>query len=58
VPSEGILSSSIKIESKDSAWKPAPVMGIPMQPKIVNNIEPMYSLNPNVKVPKPTLGNT
>lgn len=25
--SEGIISSSLKIESKDSAWKPAPIMG-------------------------------
>ena len=26
-PSEGIISSTMKIESKDTAWKPAPVMG-------------------------------
>jgi len=27
VPSEGVISSSLKIESKDSGWKPAPIMG-------------------------------
>lgn len=50
------MSSSMKIESKDNQWKPAPIMGASQQPKIVNNIEPMHSLNPNIWVPKPTLG--
>jgi hypothetical protein len=57
IPSEGqFMSSSMKVESKDNQWKPAPIMGAPVQPKIVNNIEPQNSLNPNIRVPKPTLG--
>ena len=26
-PTEGIISSTMKIESKDHQWKPAPIMG-------------------------------
>ena len=55
-PTEGIISSTMKIESKDHQWKPAPIMGGQIQPKIVNNIEPMQSLNPNMRIPKSTLG--
>ena len=63
-PSEDVVISNTKIQSKDNAWKPAPVMN--MQPQIVNNLQ-SYSNSQNysfrtpgfsqsIRVPKHTLG--
>jgi hypothetical protein len=63
-PGDDIIINNTKIESKDNAWKPAPMMNT--QPTIVNNIHHFdsfehrpqtgTSLNPNNMVPKHTLG--
>lgn len=61
-PGDDIVISNTKIESKDSMWKPAPVMHT--NPVIVNNVQSASfgykqnssSLNPHIGVPKHTLG--
>jgi len=62
-PGDDIVINNSKIESKDSLWKPAPMMS--NEPMIVNNVHASSSfgyksnnssLNPSGAIPKHTLG--
>lgn len=59
-PGNDIVIHNTKIESKDSQWKPAPIMH--QDPIIVNNVNQSFgsrsnlSFNEHSRVPKPTLG--